>query len=169
MFASSLVVGVALTVSRCAFCPCVITPGEDPAQPATLVPRAYETAGAVFAGRVSRADTVATRTFQLGTDSTAARPLIVVADTIRYHVVVAEVWKGGLGREAAVLVTAAYTDCGATLKVGASYLLYAYGRSDALAIDACARVRPLEDALVDRQVLGPGRPSLPLGSRPGGA
>ena len=96
MLASSLVISLLLANSRCAVCPCVITPGEDLARPATVVPRAYQTAGVVFSGRVVRVDTSAKRTVQPGADSTSIRPPVVVADTVRYRVAVDEVWKGSL-------------------------------------------------------------------------
>lgn len=156
MSTSSFVISLVLASSRCSVCPCVIAPGEDLAEPATLVPRAYEMAGVVFTGRVVAADTVARRIIRPGPESNAARP-IIVADTVRYHVAVTEVWKGFLGYHAVVLVPGAYTSCSVALSVGASYLLYAYSSSNVLVIDACARVTPLEAAGVDREVLGRAR------------
>ena len=156
MLISSLVFSLILGGSRYANCPCVVTPGEDLAQPATLVPRAYETAGVVFTGRVVGADTIAKHALRLGPDSAAAQPPVIVADTARYLVAVAEVWKGSVGQHATVQVPGAYTSCDLTLSVGASYLLYAYGKPNTLVIDACARVTTLEEARVDREV--PRRP-----------
>jgi hypothetical protein len=139
----------------CASCPCVILPGEDLARPATLIPRAYRTADVVFAGRVMRVDTLATRTVHLSAES--ATRALVIADTIRYEVAVGEIWKGAVGRNVPVLVSAASSDCGVDLAVGESYLVYAYERARVLSVDACARVTPLSDASVDQQQLGPGR------------
>jgi hypothetical protein len=48
-------------VGACVWCPCVVVPGENLADPARLVPRARQEATAIFTGLVVRIDTVETR------------------------------------------------------------------------------------------------------------
>jgi len=129
-------------VGACTLCPCVIVPGENLADPATLVPRAQEEATAIFAGQVVRVDTVETMPspFPPDTLSRMARPRVV--SRLRYTVLVERVWKGHLARSVEVVAQTLISSCGNELGLNERYLVYAAGPLDSLAVDGCARVVP---------------------------
>jgi hypothetical protein len=129
-------------VGACTLCPCVSMPGENLADPATLVPRAREEATAVFAGQVVRVDTVETMPspFPPDTISRTSQPRVV--SRLRYAFSVERVWKGQVARRVEVVAQTLMSSCGTELGLNERYLVYAAGPLHSLAADACARVVP---------------------------
>jgi hypothetical protein len=141
----------------CTLCPCVIAPGENLADPVTLVPRAREEATVIFAGQVVRIDTVETMPspFPPDTFTRRARPRIVTR--LRYALSVERVWKGKVARSVKVVAQTLMSSCGEELDLNERYLVYAAGPLDSLAADGCARVVPgVRVSEAELRILGPG-------------
>jgi hypothetical protein len=144
-------------VGACTLCPCVIVPGENLADPATLVPRAREEATAIFAGQVVRIDTVETTPSPFPPDTVSRRGRPRVISRLRYVLSVEHVWKGDVARRVDVVAQTLRSSCGTELSLNERYLVYAAGPLDSLAADGCARVVPgvhVSDG--ELRALGPG-------------
>jgi hypothetical protein len=143
--------------AMCTWCPCVIVPGEDLTDPATLVPRAREEATAIFAGQVVRIDTVETMPSPFPPDTFSRRAQPPIVTRLRYALSVERVWKGKVARSAQVVAQTLYSSCGEELELNERYLIYAAGPLDNLAADGCARVMPgARVSEAELRVLGPG-------------
>jgi hypothetical protein len=138
----------------CGSCPCVILPGEDLSQPATMVPRAQREAAAIFAGRVVTVDTISMGQTWLPSDTAQSRRLLRWADTVRYTFQVSATWKGKRGQATVVTVPSAHSSCGRSFDVGEMYLVYAERGGVA---SSCARVQRLAEAGADLAILGKGQ------------
>jgi hypothetical protein len=147
-------------VAGCASCPCVIVPGENLADPATLVPRARENATAILAGQVVHIDTIETMPSPFPSDTFRPIPRPPVVTRLRYTLFVDRVWKGKVARDVQVVAQTLISSCGEELDLRGRYLIYAAGPRDSLAADGCARVVPwARVAEAELRVLGGGRKS----------
>jgi hypothetical protein len=72
---------------------------------------------------------------------------------------VSEVWKGPQTETLEVTTPRDGATCGYNFKEGQEYLVYAYGKEEALKVDLCSQTRPLSRADEHLRVLGDGRSS----------
>lgn len=73
---------------------------------------------------------------------------------------VAKVWKGEVGKKVTVTTAANGAACGYGFdtKGEATYIVYCFGKGDALQTNLCTRTRPLSAAAEDLKELGDGAP-----------
>jgi hypothetical protein len=105
-------------------------------------------ASAVFSGEVMNIEGgLSTRIFGMSVPSR------------RVTLQVSEVWKGPQTETLEVTTPRDGATCGYNFKEGQEYLVYAYGKEEALKVDICSQTRLLSRADEHLRVLGDGRSS----------
>jgi hypothetical protein len=90
----------------------------------------------------------------------------IIADppiySLRVKFRVEKYWKGVLSNEVIVVTGRGGGDCGYRFKVGAHYLVFAYGVDTRLGTNICQRTKELAEAAEDLKLLGKGKPRTTL-------
>jgi hypothetical protein len=105
-------------------------------------------ASAVFSGEVMNIE-----------EGSSTRMFGMSVPSRRITLQVSEVWKGPQTETLEVNTPRDGATCGYSFKVGQEYLVYAYGKEEALKVDLCSQTRLLSRADEHLRVLGNGRSS----------
>ena len=138
---SFVVLGLVALLPDCASaCTCAVLPGSEQER----TERALDESTAVFAGEV--------------VNISKGKPLSIrEPNTVSFRV--SEVWKGPEPETLEVTTSRGGAACGYPFKEGQEYLVYAYGKEEALKVDLCSQTRLLSRADEHLRVLGNGRSS----------